>query len=222
MNLRKWSYLFLLSLLLIGCGNKEIVGTEKVLAQPRSVSAFNQVNVSGYYNINITIGSPQSVVVKVNGNLLPYIETSVKGKTLTIQSKKGYLLRPQGVPEIDIVSPSVSKIELSGKNRLDLHNFQGTDLEINLSGSNQFSAKGAVSSFSMALSGNSSIDAQQLIANKVAIDSNGNSKILINAKDKLTVSISGNSLISYLGNPKIKQTINGSGAIAKMQETVTK
>jgi hypothetical protein len=222
MKMNKWIPLLLLSIILFGCGKKEIIGTEKFSAQSRTVSAFSAIDVSGYYNVNVTIGNPQSLVVKINGNLLPFITTTVRGKTLTVQSKRGYLLRPQGIPEIDIVVKSLEKIALSGNNHLTLMNYRGNELRIDFSGANQFVGQGTVSALYLKASGNTDIDARRLFANKVDIDVNGNSKILVSAKDQLLIAISGNGVINYLGNPKISQTINGSGTITKMQETISK
>lgn len=222
MKLTKWSSFLLLSLLLVGCGKKEIVGTDKIIAQARTVDTFKTVNISGYYDVNITIGQPQSVIVKVNGNLLPYIESTVSGKTLTVQTKKGYLLRPQGIPTVDIVIPALKEVDLSGNNHVVLKSFTGDSLELRFAGSNQFEGQGATNSLTVDVSGNTVIDTQKLVADKVELNSNGNSKFFVNAKDSLKVTISGNGIVNYLGNPKVSQTINGSGTISKAQETINK
>ncbi len=222
MKMSKLFTILFFILLLVGCGKKEIVGTEKVMAQARNVSPFTAVNLSGYYNVNITVGPVQSVVLKMNGNLLPYIDSTVRSKTLKIESKKGYLLRPQGIPEVDIVVSSLTDIELSGNNHVNLGSYSGDSLELNFAGSNQFVGQGVVNSLKIKLSGNSVIDAQKLMANKVDIDSNGNSQIFINAKENLTIKIDGNGVVNYSGNPKLSQTINGSGTITKQHETVNK
>lgn len=222
MKLTKWYFLLAVSLLLVGCGKKEIVGTGKFVAQARNVSNFTSVNVSGYYNINISVGQPQSVVIKVNSNLLPHIESVVHGKQLTIKSEKGYLLRPQGIPEIDIVVPALNQIDLSGNNNLALKNYSGNELELNFSGANQFTGQGVVNKLTLKVSGNTTIEAQKLLANRAEIESTGYSKIAIYAKDSLEVNIQGSATINYLGNPKLKQVINGSGTITKEQETINK
>ncbi len=222
MKIKYLSILLCISFLLAGCGKKEVVGTEKVLAQSRLVTAFSSVNISGYYNVNITIGKPQSVVIKVNGNLLPYIKTEVKSKTLKIETKKGYLLRPQGIPEVDIVIPALSKLALSGNNIATVNNYRGDDLEVCSNGSNQVTGQGLADTVEFKLSGNTNIDTQKLFARKVTIDSTGNSKIFVYARDHLNITISGNGVVNYSGSPKIKQEIHGSGAITKIDETVNK
>jgi hypothetical protein len=222
MRLTKWSSLLLVSLLLVGCGKKEIVGTGKFAAEARNVSAFTSVDISGYYNVNISVGQPQSVVIKVNSNLQPYIESVARGKQLTIKSKKGYLLRPQGIPEVDIVVPSLNQIDLSGNNNLVLTNYSGNSLALNFSGASQFSGQGVVNKLTIKASGNTSIDTEKLLANRVEIESNGYSKMAVYAKESLEVTIHGSAAINYLGDPKIKQVINGSGTITKQQETINK
>lgn len=222
MQLKVGISLVMLCFLLGGCGKKEIVGSEKEISQIRNVASFSSVTLKGYYVTNITIGKIQSVAVKINANLFPYIDSSVKSKTLTIQTKKGYTLRPQGIPEVDIVVPSLKQLNLSGSNNVTLKAFSGDSLELNFSGSNQLVAQGVVNTLYMGLSGNTSIDALNLTANKVEMDSTGNAKISLDVKNTLKVAISGNGVVTYFGNPSITQTINGSGTVSKLQETISK
>jgi hypothetical protein len=221
-KIKRWLLLLSLSLFLVGCGKKEIVGTNKIATQSRIVSVFSSLSISGYYNIHITIGNPQAVAIKVSSNLLPYIESTVKGKTLTVQTKKGYLLRPQGIPEVDIVVPKLNKITLSGNNHATVKAYSGDSLELNLAGYNEFEIQGVVNTLDLEISGSSSINAQNLLANKVEVNAVGNSKIYVNAKNSLKVTISGNGIVNFVGNPKVSQTINGSGTISKMPETINK
>ncbi len=218
----KYSLILMIGLLLVGCGKKEIVGTDKVITQVRPLSAFSSLSISGYYKVNITIGNPQAVTLSTNGNLFPYIQTNVKSKTLTVQTKRGYILRPQGVPAVDIVMPVISEIEMSGNNQLTIKGLTHGALKLNLSGSNQFAGLGAVDTFTIKSSGNTNINAQKLVANEMDIDSMGNIKVLSNVKNSLRVNVAGMGTISYVGNPKVRQTINGSASVTRVQETINK
>jgi hypothetical protein len=222
MKIVKWSLVLLTSLFLLGCGKEEIVGTEKVVSQLRSISSFSSINVSGFYNIDVKVGLPQSVTISANSNLLPYIETTVSGKELTIEAKKGYLLRPSGTPTITIVTPSIGKVELHGNNQLALNGVTKGDLDIELFGSTQFVGQGTVDALKVAISGQGIIDASKLIANDVEINTNGSSKVGVYAKNNLKVTISGFATVNYIGDPKITQIINGSGKITKMPEMINK
>jgi Putative auto-transporter adhesin, head GIN domain len=222
MKTMQWSLMLLFSLLLVGCGKSEIVGTEKVMVQTRPLAAFSGLTVSGFYIINVTMGNPQAITLRTNGNLFPYIRTDISRKTLTIETKKGYVLRPQGVPEINIVVPVLSQIDVSGDNRITIKGLTNGDFTLNVSGSNQFVGQGSLNSFTMKASGNTNLDAQKLVANTVDIDSTGNAKMIVNAKNSLKINIAGAATISYIGNPTVKQTINGSGAITKVKEIINK
>lgn len=222
MKLLKWCLLFCISLTLFGCGKEEIVGTEKMAAQVRKLASFSSVNVSGFYTVNITIGSPQSVTLQTNSNLLPYIESDVSGNKLTINAKKGYLLRPSGTPTLDIVVPTLASIELNGNNQVSLKGVAKGDLELIFSGSNQFVGQGSLDTLKMTVDGESNIDASKLVANEVVIVSNGSSKIMVYPKEELNVKISGVGTVNYFGNPKVEQVINGSASIHKMPEIINK
>lgn len=214
--------LLIVILLISGCSKKEIIGTDRVTSESRSLSAFSTLNVQGLYTVSITIGSSQSVSITTNGNLQPFIQTTVSGKTLTVQTKKGYTLKPQGIPSIDIVTPELSRIDASGNNRLLVKNLASGNLKLNLSGTNAFTGQGSIKTFTLKTSGNSIVDAQHLLAKEVDINSSGNAKMLVNAKENLDVSISGAATITYFGNPSVSKQINGSGAVTPAQEIINK
>lgn len=222
MKIAKWYWVLLASLLLLGCGKEEVVGTEKMVAQLRAVSSFSSINVSGFYNVNVRIGLPQSITINANGNLLPYIETTVSGKALTIEAKKGYLLRPTSTPTITIVTPEIAKVELHGNNQLTVNGVTKGDLDVELYGSNQFVGQGTVDTFKIAISGQGIIDASKLIANNAEVNTNGSARVSVYAKNNLKVNISGFATVNYIGDPKITQVINGSGKITKMPEMINK
>lgn len=222
MKTAKWYWMLLTSLLLLGCGKEEIVGTEKMVSQSRSVSSFSSINISGFYKVNVSVGSPQAVTINANGNLLPYIETTVSSKELSVEAKKGYLLRPSGMPTITIVTPDIGKVELHGNNELELNGLAKGDFDLELFGSNQVTGQGTVNTLKIALSGQGIIDTSKLIANDVEINSNGSARISVYAKNNLKVNISGFATVNYSGDPKINQVINGSGKITKMPEMINK
>lgn len=222
MKISKWSFVIITSVFLFGCGKKEIVGTEKVLSQVRSVSPFSELDVSGFYDIRITVGAPQSVTISANGNLLPYITSSVSSKTLTVIAKKGYLLRPTVSPTINIVTPEIKQINCHGNNQVTLQRIAQSDLNVRLDGSNQFTAVGTVDNLTLKLEGEAIIDTTKLVANDVDIQTSGSTKINVYAKNSLNVDISGIATVNYIGNPKISQVINGSGKIAKLPDIINK
>lgn len=222
MEFKKGCLILVTCFFLTACGKQEVVGTEKMGSQTRQLSAFSGINVSGFYDVTIKVGAPQSITVTANSNLLPYIESTVSGKELSIQAKKGYMLRPTATPAITIVTPEVKRIELNGNNQVTVNGVAKGDLDLDFSGSNQFTATGNVENLTIKLAGEAIVDAAKLIANNVDIDSNGSSKINVYARDNLKVNIAGISTVNYAGNPKITQTINGSGKITKLPEVINK
>ncbi|HEX2011808.1 MAG TPA: DUF2807 domain-containing protein, partial [Roseateles sp.] len=80
----------------IGSGER-IKGTGELGSEARSPGSFEAIQLSGSFKLQVRQAAADSLEIKADKNLLPYIETRVvdggKGyKTLEIHTKKGYQL----------------------------------------------------------------------------------------------------------------------------------
>jgi hypothetical protein len=71
--------LFTLVILLASCSVLGERGNGNVIKQERKVSAFNAIEVSGAFDVYLSLGSAQSVIVEADENLMPLIRTAVSG-----------------------------------------------------------------------------------------------------------------------------------------------
>src|SRR5689334_22907266 len=78
-----------------GCGMIQVVqaldhsvkGSGKKASETRKVAAFRAIDFTGSGRVDYKIGSPQSVRVETDDNLLPNVETTVKNGKLRIGFK---------------------------------------------------------------------------------------------------------------------------------------
>jgi len=66
------------------CALEVVAGSGKVVTEPRTVSGFSRVSLSGSGQVFIDRTGAESVTVTTDDNLLPYIRTEVRDGTLEL------------------------------------------------------------------------------------------------------------------------------------------
>lgn len=205
------SALFVLS----GCSNSESVkGEGGEQQEARSVSSFNSIVVDGQYQIVAEVGSPQSLSISSNGNILPYIQTTVRNKVLHVDNKSAIELRPTVPQKINLKTPEFDAVTLAGESTLTLSNLKSDKLDVALAGAHQLQLTGKAETVKITVDGTSNIDAKALTANNIDITINGTGNVTVNPTKTLNVVINGSGKVIYLGkSATVKQTIRGSGIV---------
>ncbi len=200
--------------LLTGCGADEVKGTGAAAKENRNVAEFHGLNVSGSYAILGTIAKPQKLAVGSNANLLPYIETTVKDGVLFVNAKKDAKLTPTVSQNIWFTADTLDSLTLNGSSIFQLLHVTTDKLDVKLAGAHQVLLSGAAKELKIVISGNSDIDAKNLISQHAEIEINGSSTVMVNPTQSLKVTINGNGKVAYFSQaPKVEQTINGSGQV---------
>src|SRR5262252_10451573 len=73
-----------------------VAGSGKIVTEPRTVSDFSAVSLSGSGHVIVEQTGTESLTVTADDNLLPYIKTEVHGNTLELGLKDNSMmgLRP--------------------------------------------------------------------------------------------------------------------------------
>ncbi|MBW4361886.1 head GIN domain-containing protein [Flavobacterium taihuense] len=217
--------------------NKKVKGNGKVVTEKRMTAGYDEINVSGFFDVLLVSGAEGTISIKGEGNLLPYIKVEVEGNVLKIYTDKNINISTNKniiltVPfdQISLVSLSgsgdlkskntivgskfVAKLSGSGDMTLDV---KTTDFEANISGSGDVVLTGNSDNFTFKISGSGDVDAANLIAKKSNLTISGSGDMKVNCIESLIARVSGSGNISYKGNPDIKDTkVSGSGEIVKM------
>jgi len=173
--------------LLAGCGSDNIKGTGAAEKENRNVAEFHGLNVSGAYAILGSIAKPQKLAVGTNANLLPYIETTVKDGVLFVTTKKGANTLPTVSQNIWFTADTLSSLTLSGASIFQLLHVNTDKLDVTLSGAHQVLLSGAGKELKIIISGNSDIDAKNLIVENATIEINGSSTVMVNPTQTLKI-----------------------------------
>ena len=240
--MKKLTPLVLITLCILSCTaqwGKKVNGNGNVVTITRSTGDYEEIGVSGWYDVILVDGREGDLTLTGEDNLLEHIITEVKNGQLSIRVEKGYNLKPSSskdVIHITIPVESINALALSGsgdivgKKKLKANDFQTAvsgsgdvtlEVEVNrftaaMSGSGDMNLSGKTSDFEVSVSGSGDIDAFALNADNVDASVSGSANINVTAHKMLKARVSGSGDIEYRGNPeKVDTKTSGSGDISK-------
>lgn len=219
--------------LLFACnsGGRVEEGNGTVVEDNRTLEKFSSIEVDGNYTIELEQGEP-GLVIKTDENLLPFIQTEVKGNTLRLKNTQNI----KGSDGINILIryPELEKLELSGAgNVTNRGTLQGKTLEIEvngaavvnlevevkkieleISGASSVTFQGTARQLEADLSGAGNLDAYELRVRDASISLSGVGGAQVYVTDNLQAKVSGVGGISYKGQPQnIQREVSGVGSI---------
>ncbi|MFA7228569.1 MAG: head GIN domain-containing protein [Melioribacteraceae bacterium] len=200
--------------ILTGCGFYGIRGNGRIKSESRKVSEFSKIEAGGAFTIHVKVGPAASVKVSAEENLMGIIRTRVRGNSLIIDTRKNISPRKEII--INITTPSLDNLEVSGANNVDVENISCDEFSMELSGAGSVNLNGVVDRLLADLSGAGSINARELKAKDVRISVSGAASADVFASKYLDASVSGVGSIEYYGNPeKTKTDVSGVGSISR-------
>lgn len=218
---------------------KKIKGNGKVVTIERSTSDYDEVAVSGWFDVYLVNGNEGKLTIKGEENLLEYLITEVKDDKLVIKPKKGYYLSPSswksGGIEVTVPVENIREVSLSGsgdimgKTKLSADIFktsmsgsgditldiEANDLEVSMSGSGDINLKGRTQDLDVSISGSGDVKAYELDAENVDATVSGSADIKVSVSGTLKARVSGSGDIYYRGNPTVDSKTSGSGDVTK-------
>ncbi len=197
---------------LCGCNFKSIHGSGVAKTETRMVGAFSKINVTGSPEVEITVGSPASLTITADDNLLPIIETKVDGDTLDIGSTESYSTS-LGV-KLKITVPKFEGASVTGSSEIHATGVSARDFIASVTGSGSIVLAGSADLLDGQITGSGEIKATELAAKNASVGVTGSGRVLVNASEKVDASITGSGSVRYSGNPPtVQKRITGSGQI---------
>jgi hypothetical protein len=194
-------------LLAAACGDR-VDGNGRSATEQRDVPTFTRLDVGGAIEATVTIGSPQSVSVTADSNVLPVITTEVRGGTLVVKSEKRY--DSETPVRVEITVAGLTDIEASGASTVEVSGVQGSRLALDASGASTIRASGRADTLDAEASGASRLRLADLAVRDADVDASGASSIELQVSGTLSGEASGASSVRYSGSPSV--TVDTSGA----------
>jgi hypothetical protein len=216
------------------CSFHKINGNGDQTVEQRDAENFTAVTLVTNSNVYITQGDAYTVTVEAESNLLPYIETNLRGEELLIGSTHNFNLHPTLPITVRITMPDIKSVKVSGSGTIDAEGFDEQEIDVVLSGSGQInvtantdlitaniSGSGLINlagntiDQKLVISGSGKIQSYNLLAKNCQANISGSGDIFANPSDKLKVNISGSGSLYYKKSPVVETHISGSGRVIK-------
>jgi putative autotransporter adhesin-like protein len=204
------------SVFLGGCILNGIAGSGKIVSEPRTVSGFSTVSLSGSGQVLIEQTGTESLTVMTDDNLLPYVKTEVHGDTLELGTKDPMTnLNPTKDIVYKLTVKQLKGLEVSGSGQADVGGLAQDQLQVRISGSGDVSGQGTADDLDLRISGSGSYRGPELKSKHATVGVSGSGSAVVNASDTLKANISGSGTVEYIGEPQITQNISGSGSVRR-------
>ena len=247
MNNRKSLYFILplIALVLMACrvgsvrvGGRHIEGSGKSSTEERQINNVERVSLEFTGDLTIIQGDEEGLTIEADDNLLPYIETNMRGRELEIRVQDNvsidthtpirYTLRVKDLNRISVSgSGNVSaetfetkdlELQISGSGNVNFGELQARELEARVSGSGNFELTGSADAQDITITGSGNYRAEDFQTSRSKVNVSGSGDVTVWADQDLDVHITGHGNISYYGKPNVSQSISGSGTIKSLGE----
>lgn len=187
-------------------------GSGKMAKESRSPGSFHAIEIEIPAELSVTAGSPPTLSIETDDNLLPHVLTQVKDGVLKISSDGNLNMNKMA---IDAKTQSIDRLTVNGATKTHLIGLNGNAFALTANGASEITATGKVSQLTATLSGAGRLHAFELPVSqaKVTIDGAGNAQV--NAFDTLDVTVNGAGTVQYQGNPRVTQAIHGVGRVSQ-------
>jgi hypothetical protein len=135
-----------------------VVGSGNLINEEMGFSDFTKINVGSGFKVEITQSSSYGVNLTADDNVFDYIETSLKGDTLTIRLKWGYSYQSLTL-RAKIIMPELYEVQLSGGTHGTVEDFS------------------SLHTFVLGLSGGSFLDMDDMLVGDIQCDLSGGSHL---------------------------------------------
>lgn len=243
MNGKMRVFLLILALALSACGLEQqldiVRGSGDMASEARAIEGVRGVTLATLGELIIEVGSEEALTIEAEDNLLPYLEATVRGGTLTIGSKNGVNLMPTEpvtyyltVTELeslavsssgDIEAPALEaeRFTIRSSSSGDIHvqrlNAERLDVEISSSGNIRID-DGAVDREEVEIHSSGIFAAEDVQCEDASIEisSSGDATVWVSGDLDARLSSSGN--LNYYGSADVSESVSSSGRVVARGE----
>lgn len=215
---------------------KHITGSGNIVKETKQVENFTGISAGSGFDVEVRIGSPASVEIEADDNLMKYIQVKVTDNMLRIQSKNnlsitnGHFKAFVTVPALDNIESSgaadikvLDEIKNSGKIRLHASGaakitarLDAPKVDAESSGAAHIKVTGRTKDIFADASGGAGIEADELLSENADAEASGAGNVHVYASVKLKAKASGAGNVYYKGGAtNVQADESGAGNVKK-------
>jgi hypothetical protein len=192
-----------------------VQGNGEAATEQRKIGRFKALDFKTIGRVEITMGQPTPLEITGDANLLPLIETRVRGGKLVVMSEKS--LSPKVPVVIRMTTPELEDIRHGGAGNIVVKGIDSKKLNVALSGAGGVELAGKTERLSVRLMGAGDVNAEQLQAREADVRVSGVGNARVHALKQLKAVVTGVGDILYSGDPKVTKKLSGVGSLKKIK-----
>jgi Putative auto-transporter adhesin, head GIN domain len=210
--------LTLFSLLALSACLGGVRGSGVRKTEQRDLAPFTAIEATGAFDVEVVCQKSASFEIEGDDNILPLVETEVRGNTLRLTTSRAY--SSNGGIVVRISMPNLEAVRSTGAGKFKIKDVKNDRFKIDSTGAATVVASGQSKSLDISSTGAGKIDANDLQAGEVSVKVTGAARVEVYATDQLDVTVSGAGRVIYSGNPKVTKHISGAGEVTKKESGV--
>lgn len=192
-------------------------GSGEVTTEQRLVSDISSVNLATTGTLHIELGDGEELRIEAQENLLPYIETEMRGNQLRIGTKPGVSMRKTEPINYYLTVIDLEAINLSSSGDANAPAFTRDDFRISISSSGDLNIESlTVDQLNVDISSSGDMTLGMLVAERIDVDisSSGDFRILGGRveEQRINLSSSGSYDAKAVPSSEASLDINSSGS----------
>ena len=212
-------------------GGHFVQGSGNQVTQQRDIRDFDEVRVSGPFEVDIERSDSFLVEITADDNLVDKIQTSKNGRELSI-GVAGTTIVGGATLKARITTPELRRLSLNGAESGRISGFDSVKdfglvvsgassaqgrigaqrIAIEVSGASKVTLEGSADNARLEASGASTLNLENLTVREADADISGASRATISVTDTLSAEVSGASNLTYIGNPTLRRVSTSGGS----------
>jgi Putative auto-transporter adhesin, head GIN domain len=214
---------------------RRVTGSGNVISEKKEVGNFTGISAGSAFDVEVRIGSPVSVEIEADDNLMKLVQVKVVGNTLRIHARNGIsftdchfkaLVTVPGLDHIESTGAATVKVigEIKNSEKIELHasgaakikaQVDAPKVDAESSGAADIELTGKTRNFDANASGGANIHASGLMSENADAEATGAGNVHVYASVKLDASASGAGNVFYKGGAVVSKETSGAGNVNK-------
>jgi hypothetical protein len=218
-------------------GGEKVQGSGVIKKQARNLPAFSGVTMNVPGNMEVRLGTTDSITIESDDNVLGLIETVVEDGTLKVQpTRRNLQLRTRhlrivltarsidhisvggsGSVEAPALKANKLKFNIGGSGSINIQGVEADELAVSVGGSGDFKSNGGKTrTLAVSIGGSGDVDVGRVQASDAAVSVAGSGEAVVWAINHLSTTIAGSGDVNYYGDPKVSRSVVGSGSTERL------
>ena len=194
-----------------------IVGSGNIASEPRPVSDFSRVALSGVGRLEIRHTGTESLTVRADDNLLQYMRSEVRNGVLILGNDSGVNFRTDNQIVYILTVRELDALTVAGVTFADVRGVDTDLFKVSVNGVAVVRASGKADRQRVSVTGVGIYDAADLDSRIVDVNISGVSGATMRASEQLNGRVKGVSSLEYIGNPAVNVAVDPGSSLRRLR-----